>query len=73
MSCATITREDRDSGLRRIPQTTGREILSAPLPDVSIDPSSAVRSVFVDIENSQTAWYRLKETLGLHIDWKNQP
>jgi len=48
-------------------------ILSAPLPEISIDPSSAIGSHFVDIENSQSNWFRLKGTLGLHINWQELP
>lgn len=42
-------------------------------PDYAIDFESAIGSKFVNITETQGLFYRLRGTMGQHIDWKSKP
>ena len=48
-------------------------VLALPMPDYTIDFETAVGSNFINITETQSYWYRMGGTLGLHIDWKSKP
>ena len=48
-------------------------VLALPMPDYTIDYEKAVGSYFVNITETQSLWYRVRGTMGLHIDWENRP
>lgn len=46
----------------------------SPLPDYEIDFSKAYKTEsYINITESQSMFYRLRGTMGQHIDWKNRP
>ena len=48
-------------------------IKSAPKAEYKIDYNAAIDSNFINITESQSLLYRLRGTMGLHIDWKETP
>lgn len=48
---------------------------TGPHPDLEIDPSSAYKSGdgYINITESQGKIYRIRGTMGQHIDWDNRP
>ncbi len=50
------------------------EVVKDSMPDFEIDYESVkAPEIFIDITNTQSKFYRLRGTLGKHIDWESTP